>query len=447
MILTQKRPTKQIDDFNKRFNHQPAFLQAITEVWEDVHPFIEAHPKYQDIPVFERLIRPDQVLTFTVPWVDDDGSYQLNTGFRVQMSSALGPYKGGLRFAPGLNEGVLKFLAFEQSFKNALTGLPLGSGKGGADFNPKGKSDQEIMRFCQAFITQLYHHIGGNWDVPAGDMGVGSQELGYLYGHYKRLTHRHEGVITGKPLAVGGIQFREEATGYGSVLFARHMLQSTDEDLEGKTAVVSGAGNVAIYTVEKLIACGATVLAMSDSGGSLSVPAGINAEKLEVIKQIKLERNGSLKDFPAEFEATFYEEESPWGIKADCAFPSATQNELGESEANLLVENEYQLVCEGANMPLTSRAQQIIREAGLLYGPGKAANAGGVAMSGMEMAQHRRIIPFTREEASQELEKLIQHIFESCVEYGKSDGMLDLKKGANVAGFVRLADAIIHQGW
>jgi len=423
------------------------FHQAVQEVVASVMPVVESNPVYREAKILERLVEPERVIMFRVPWVDDHGEVRINRGFRVEMNSAIGPYKGGLRFHPTVNLGVLKFLAFEQVFKNSLTTLYMGGGKGGSDFDPKGKSDNEVMRFCQAFMSELYRHIGPDTDVPAGDIGVGGREIGYLFGQYKRLSNRFCGVLTGKGLNFGGSLIRPEATGYGAVYFAEEMLATRDDRLEGKVAVVSGSGNVAQYTTEKLLQRGAKVVTMSDSGGTIVDRNGIDEEKLAWIMGLKNVRRGRIREYAEHFEgAEYYPDRDPWGVKCDLAFPSATQNEIDEDNAKTLVRNGCICVSEGANMPSTPAAVQVFVDAKVLYGPGKAANAGGVAVSGLEMAQNAGCLRRSRDEVDSQLRSIMRSIHQSCVRYGKNGDATDYVQGANVAGFVKVADAMLQQG-
>lgn len=428
--------------------HEKEFLQAVEEVAETVIPFIEQHPKYKDHKILERIVEPERILIFRVPWVDDQGKTQINRGYRVEFNSAIGPYKGGLRFHPTVNLGVLKFLGFEQIFKNALTTLPMGGGKGGADFDPKGKSDNEVMHFCQSFMTELARHIGPNTDVPAGDIGVGGREIGYMFGQYKRLRNEFTGVLTGKGLNWGGSLIRPEATGYGTVYFAREMMATQKQIIDGKTVVISGSGNVAQFAAEKCIQLGGHVVTMSDSKGFIHDPAGITAEKLAWIKECKNVRRARIHEYADAFPgATFHPGQRPWGVACDVAFPCATQNELNEEEANVLVQNGVIAVAEGANMPCTPEAVATFQSGGVLFAPGKASNAGGVATSGLEMSQNSLRMNWSREEVDERLRNIMTSIHEQCVEYGKqSDGSVDYVQGANIAGFVKVADAMIDQG-
>ena len=426
---------------------QLEFHQAAWEVVESVMPVVQATPAYRKAKILERLVEPERVLMFRVPWVDDQGELQVNRGFRVEMNSAIGPYKGGLRFHPTVNLGVLKFLAFEQVFKNSLTTLSMGGGKGGSDFDPKGKSDAEVMRFCQAFMSELFRHIGPDTDVPAGDIGVGGREIGYLFGQYKKLANRFSGVLTGKGMAYGGSLIRPEATGYGAVYFAREMLATRDESIEGKVAAVSGSGNVAQYTTEKLLELGAKVVTLSDSGGTIVDPGGIDEEKLAWVMELKNVRRGRISEYAEKFKgAEFLAGERPWSVKCDLAFPSATQNEIDARDAKALLENGCFCVSEGANMPTVPDGVDLFLGAKILYGPGKAANAGGVAVSGLEMAQNRGFLHWPRDEVDERLRQIMRAIHENCVKYGRDGSFVNYVQGANVAGFVKVADAMLAQG-
>lgn len=433
----------------KRNKGEKEFIQAIQEVAEVIVPYLDEHPKYKNARIFERMCEPERVFIFRVPWVDDKGEFQINRGFRIQMNSAIGPYKGGLRLHPSVNLSILKFLAFEQVFKNSLTTLPMGAGKGGADFDPKGKSDNEVMRFCQSFMTELAKYIGPNVDVPAGDIGTGAREIGYLFGQYKRIKGEFEGVLTGKGLSYGGSLIRTEATGYGSVYFAREMLKTRNKSFRGKKCVISGSGNVAQYSAEKLLELGAKVIAMSDSGGTIYDKSGINKDKLEWLKDLKNNRRGRISEYTKEFKgSTYLEGEKPWGVPCDMAFPSATQNELGEEDARTLVKNGCFLISEGANMPCTPEAISIFQAAKILYGPGKAANAGGVAVSGLEMSQNSLRFSWTREEVDAKLHSIMVDIHSQCVQHGRKgrSKYVDYVQGANIAGFLKVADAMYAQG-
>ncbi len=423
------------------------FHQAVAEVVESLGVFIAKNPKYSQHKILERMIEPERVIMFRVPWLDDKGAIQINRGFRIQMNSAIGPYKGGLRFHPSVNLGVLKFLAFEQVFKNSLTTLPMGGGKGGSDFDPKGKSDNEVMRFCQSFVTELQRHIGADLDVPAGDIGVGGREIGYMFGQYKRIRNEFTGVYTGKGRNWGGSLIRPEATGYGAVFFAQEMLKTKGQTLAGKTVLVSGSGNVAQYTVEKVTELGGLCVTLSDSDGTIHDPEGITAEKLAYVMELKNVRRGRIEEYAQRFNCSFFPGRTPWHIKADVAFPSATQNELNETDAKALVKNGCICISEGANMPTTPEAVKVFHQAKILYGPGKAANAGGVATSGLEMSQNSLRLSWTREEVETRLHDIMVAIHEACVKYGtESDGFVNYVKGANIAGFVKVADAMIDQG-
>ena len=432
----------------KRNPNEPEFLQAVTEVLESIEPAVQRHKKYRDGKILERLVEPERLIQFRVPWVDDKRQIQVNRGFRIQMNSALGPYKGGLRFHPTVNASILKFLAFEQVFKNSLTTLPMGGGKGGADFDPKGKSDNEVMRFCQSFMTELFRHVGPHTDVPAGDIGVGRREIGYLFGQYKRLANEFTGVLTGKARIWGGSLMRPEATGYGAVYFALEMLKTRNETIEGKVCTVSGAGNAAQFTVEKLIDCGAKPITMSDSSGFIYDKNGITVEKLAWIQSVKNVRRGRIKEYVKKFKgAKYVEGQRPWNIKCDCAFPCATQNEITGEDARKLIENGCYLVSEAANMPSVPAAVDLFLENKILFGPGKAANAGGVATSGLEMSQNSMRLPWPREEVDSRLRHIMSTIFknawETATEYGHPGNLV---VGANIAGFVKVADAMLDQG-
>ncbi|MEN6406980.1 MAG: NADP-specific glutamate dehydrogenase [Thermoguttaceae bacterium] len=445
------KPSANIDDFMNRVvaqnPNQPEFHQAVREVVESVMPVVDATPAYRKAKILERLVEPERVLIFRVPWIDDHGEVQVNRGYRIEMNSAIGPYKGGLRFHPTVNLGVLKFLAFEQVFKNSLTTLSMGGGKGGSDFDPKGKSHHEVMRFCQSFMTELYRHIGPDTDVPAGDIGVGGREIGFLFGQYKRITNRFCGVLTGKGLEFGGSLIRPEATGYGAVYFAEEMLATRGECLKGKTAVVSGSGNVAQYTVEKLNHGGAKVVTLSDSGGTIVDLDGINDEKLAWVMDLKNNRRGRISEYCEQFKnAKYLPKEKPWMVKCDMAFPSATQNEISADDARMLVKNGCTCVAEGANMPTVPEGVDVFLEAKILYGPGKAANAGGVATSGLEMTQNAGVMRWPREEVDRRLREIMKSIHANCMKYGKNGPVTNYVRGANIAGFVKVADAMLAQG-
>ncbi|MCX7934297.1 MAG: NADP-specific glutamate dehydrogenase [Planctomycetota bacterium] len=426
---------------------EPEFLQAVTEVLESLEPVLARHRKYQDNRILERLVEPERVVIFRVPWQDDRGQIHVNRGFRIQFNSAIGPYKGGIRFHPTVYLGILKFLAFEQIFKNSLTTLPMGGGKGGSDFDPKGKSDNEVMRFCQSFMTELWRHIGPDTDVPAGDIGVGSREVGYMYGQYKRLANEFTGVLTGKGLKWGGSLIRPEATGYGAVYFAEEMLKTRGDSLRGKICTVSGSGNVAQYTVEKLNQLGAKAVSLSDSNGTIYDPDGISPEKLAFVMELKNVKRGRIKEYADKFKCEYREGQNPWRIKCDCAFPSATQNEISGEDAKALLANGCILVSEGANMPSTPQAVDLFLQKKILYGPGKAANAGGVATSGLEMSQNSMRLSWTREEVDARLHNIMiaihKNCYETAAEYGQPGNYV---MGANIAGFVKVADAMLEQG-
>ena len=432
----------------KRNNHEPEFLQAVQEVAETVIPYIVQHDIYHGKNILLRMVEPERLISFRVSWVDDSGEIQVNRGYRIQMNSAIGPYKGGLRFHPTVNASILKFLAFEQVFKNSLTTLPMGGGKGGSDFDPKGKSENEIMRFCHAFMGELFRHIGPNTDVPAGDIGVGGREIGFMFGMYKKLNNEFTGVLTGKGASWGGSLIRPEATGYGTVYFAQNMLQRKNDSFEGKKVVISGAGNVAQYAAEKAIELGATVLTVSDSGGYIYDSEGINTEKLKHVMYIKNEKRGRIGSYIEKYpNAKYIPGERPWSIKCDIALPCATQNELNGAEAKTLVENGCMCISEGANMPSTPEAIQEFQKGKILFAPGKASNAGGVATSGLEMSQNSLRLSWSRKEVDDKLKVIMEDIHDSCVQYGKNeDGSIDYIKGANIAGFVKVADAMLAQG-
>jgi len=424
------------------------FHQAVWEVVESVMPVVLANPAYRKARLLERMVEPERVILFRVPWVDDKGEVQVNRGFRVEMNSAIGPYKGGLRFHPSVNLGLLKFLAFEQTFKNSLTTLPMGGGKGGSDFDPKGKSDGEVMRFCQSFMSELFRHIGPDTDVPAGDIGVGGREIGFLFGTYKKLANRFCGVLTGKGLEYGGSRIRPEATGYGSVYFAQEMLATRGQEVKGKTAVVSGSGNVAQYTVQKLLQLGAKVVTLSDSNGTIVDMDGINEEKLAWVMELKEVRRGRIREYADHFKGVKYlEGKKPWDVPCQLAFPSATQNEINEDDAKTLVKNGCFCVSEGANMPTVPEGIDVFTKAKILYAPGKASNAGGVAVSGLEMCQNAGCLRRARHEVDSQLQSIMKSIHENCVQYGREgDGYINYVKGANVAGFGKVANAMLAQG-
>lgn len=426
---------------------QPEFHQAVREVVESVMPIVEATAAYRKAKILERLVEPERVILFRVVWTDDRGEVQINRGYRVQMNSAIGPYKGGLRFHPTVNLGLLKFLAFEQVFKNSLTTLNMGGAKGGSDFNPKGKSDSEVMRFCQAFMNELYRHIGPEIDVPAGDIGVGAREIGFLFGQWKKLTGRFCGVLTGKGLQYGGSLIRPEATGYGCVYFAEEMLNTRGESVRGKTAAISGSGNVAQYTAEKLLQLGAKPITLSDSNGMIVDEDGIDHEKLAWVMDLKEVRRGRIAQYAEKFKkARYYPDQRPWAVPCQLAFPSATQNEIDRQDAETLVKNGCLCVCEGANMPTTYEGIEVFRAAKILYGPAKAANAGGVAVSGLEMSQNAGCLRRSQQEVDNQLRTIMKSIHANCVRYGKDGSYVDYVKGANIAGFIKVADAMLAQG-
>ena len=436
-----------LDLVQRRNAGEPEFLQAVREVLESLDPVIARHKKYQDASILERIVEPERQLVFRVPWQDDKGNVHVNRGFRIEFNSAIGPYKGGLRFHPTVNISILKFLGFEQVFKNSLTTLPMGGGKGGSDFDPKGKSDNEVMRFCQSFMTELQRHIGPDTDVPAGDIGVGGREIGFMFGQYKRIRNEFTGVLTGKALNWGGSLIRPEATGYGAVYFAQEMLKTRGESFEGKTCTVSGSGNVAQYTIEKLNQLGAKVVSVSDSNGTIYDRNGINDEKLAFVMELKNIKRGRIKEYADKFVCEYHEGWTPWLLPCDCAFPSATQNEITGEDAKTLLKNKCYVISEGANMPSTPEAADQFVAAKILYGPGKAANAGGVATSGLEMCQNSMRLKWTREEVDAKLQRIMTDIHDACSsaaeEYGQPGNYV---MGANIAGFVKVADAMLDQG-
>ena len=440
---------QKIHDFIKEVAAKNAgeveFLQAVEEVAEVIIPFIEANPKYNNKMLLERMVEPERVIVFRVPWTDDNGNTQVNRGYRIEFNSAIGPYKGGLRFHPSVNLSILKFLGFEQVFKNSLTTLPMGGGKGGSDFNPKGKSDNEVMQFCQSFMTELCRHIGPDTDVPAGDIGVGGREIGYMFGQYKRIRNEFTGVLTGKGMTWGGSLIRPEATGYGNVYFAQNMLEVKGDSFKGKTVAISGAGNVAQYACEKATELGGKVVTLSDSSGYIYDADGIDADKLAFVMELKNVKRGRIKEYADKYGCEFHEGR-PWGVNCDIALPCATQNELNEEEAKTLVSNGCMCVSEGANMPSTPEAIAVFQEAKILFAPGKASNAGGVATSGLEMSQNSLRMNWTREEVDSKLKQIMKRIHISCVEYGTEGNHVDYVKGANIAGFVKVADAMLDQG-
>lgn len=438
--------TEFLSYIEQRDPNQPEFIQAVNEVLTSLWPFIAQHPKYADMGLLKRIVEPERVIQFRVSWVDDQGQVQVNRAFRVQHNSAIGPYKGGMRFHPSVNLSILKFLAFEQTFKNSLTTLPLGAGKGGSDFDPKGKSNNEIMRFCQALMSELYRHLGADTDIPAGDIGVGAREIGFLNGMYKKLSNNNAAVLTGKGLTYGGSLVRPEATGYGLVYFTHAILEHHNDTFVGKKVVVSGAGNVAQYAIEKAIQLGATVVTASDSKGTVYDPDGFTAEKLAQLQKIKNEDQGTVADYAKQTGLTYLEGQKPWGIKADIALPCATQNEIDHLDATSLINNGIQIVAEGANMPSTEQAIHAFSECGVIFAPGKAANAGGVATSGLEMTQNAMRLNWTRHDVDLRLQEIMLDIHAACIKYGKGSGQIDYVRGANIAGFVKVADAMLAQG-
>ena len=440
-----KRVWEQVQAKN---GHESEYLQAVQEVLESLEPVVEKMPELEANSILERIVEPERVIMFRVPWMDDSGKVQVNRGFRVQYNSAIGPYKGGIRFHPSVNLSILKFLGFEQVFKNSLTTLPMGGGKGGADFDPRGKSDAEVMRFCQSFMTELYRHIGADTDVPAGDIGVGAREVGYMFGQYKRICNEFTGVFTGKGLQFGGSLIRPEATGYGCVYFAQNMLAVKGEDFKGKVCTVSGSGNVAQFCVEKLIQLGAKPVTLSDSSGFIYDPDGIDAEKLAFVKELKNVKRGRIKEYADKYpSATYTEGQRPWSVKCDCAFPCATQNELNGDEAKALIANGVKLVAEGANMPSTPDAVTAFQGAGVMFAPGKASNAGGVATSGLEMSQNSIRMSWSREEVDEKLKGIMKNIHDNAYAAAKQFGMEgNYVAGANIAGFLKVAQAMIAQG-
>ena len=435
-----------MDIVTKKNAGEVEFHQAVLEVVESLWDYLQENPHYLQAKILDRIVEPERVLMFRVPWRDDRGEIQVNRGFRVEFNSAIGPYKGGLRFHPSVNLGILKFLGFEQVFKNSLTTLPMGGGKGGSDFDPKGKSDNEVMSFCQSFMTELQRHIGPNTDVPAGDIGVGGREIGFMFGQYKRLRNEFTGVLTGKALNWGGSLIRQEATGYGTVYFAQEMLKTRGDLFEGKNVAVSGSGNVAQYATEKVNELGGKVVTLSDSGGSIYDPEGVDDDKLKWVMELKEVRRGRIKEYADEFGCEYWEGERPWKAKVDVALPSATQNEVNTDEAKMLVDNGCICVAEGANMPSEPGAIDIYLENKILYGPGKAANAGGVAVSGLEMSQNSMRLSWTREEVDQKLHGIMKAIHEQCVTYGTDGDFINYVKGANVGGFIKIADSMLDQG-
>ncbi len=426
--------------------NEPEFIQSVQEVVESIWPIYESNPQFMQGKIMDRIVEPERILIFRVPWVADNGDIEVNIGYRVEFNSAIGPYKGGLRFHPSVNLSILKFLGFEQIFKNSLTTLPIGGGKGGSDFNPRGKSDGEVMRFCQSFMMELFRHIGPDTDVPAGDIGVGKREIGYLFGMYKKLTNEFTGVLTGKALSWGGSLIRPEATGYGAVYFAEEMLKTRKMDIEGKTVVVSGSGNVSQYAIEKVNMLGGKVVTISDSDGFIYDPNGIKGEKWEYLMELKNVRRGRVKEYADEFGVEFHQGKRPWGVKCDIALPCATQNEINEDEAKELVKNGCFCVSEGANMPTVPEGVKVFIDNKILYGPGKAANAGGVATSALEMTQNSMRLSWSREEVDAKLNDIMKSIHNQCVQYGSENGAINYVKGANIAGFMKVANAMLDHG-
>jgi len=445
-----KKKKLDLESFMEEVRHrnpgEVEFHQAVQEVAEDIIPFVNEHPNYNQAAILERMIEPDRIVSFRVSWEDDEGHIQVNRGYRVQYNSAIGPYKGGLRFHPSVNQSILKFLGFEQVFKNSLTTLPMGGGKGGSDFDPKGKSDREVMRFCQSFMTELHKHIGPNRDVPAGDIGVGAREIGYLFGQYKRLENEFTGTLTGKSLEFGGSLIRTEATGYGCVYFMDLMLQHRGDSVKDKTVVISGSGNVAQYAAEKVIQLGGRVVTMSDSGGFIHDPDGIDEEKLAYLIELKTVKRGRIKEYAEKYGVEYFEGQKPWGIPCDIALPCATQNEIGVDDAKKLVENGVIAIAEGANMPTYIDAIHVFHNNKILYAPGKASNAGGVAVSGLEMSQNSQRLAWTRRELDVKLQGIMAEIHDQCLKYGENGEYVDYVKGANLAGFVKVANAMLAYG-
>ena len=435
-----------MDGLIKRTPGEEEFHQAVHEVAESVIPYILKNPKYQQAGILQRMTEPDRTIIFRVVWEDDEGHIRVNRGYRVQFNNAIGPYKGGLRFDPSVNLSILKFLGFEQTFKNSLTTLPMGAGKGGADFNPKGKSDREVMRFCQAFMTELSHHIGPNKDVPAGDIGVGAREISYMFGQYKRLQHEFTGVLTGKALEFGGSLIRTEATGYGNAYFMEEMLNHHSDSIRGKTCLVSGSGNVALYCTQKITQLGGKVITLSDSSGFIHDPDGIDEEKLAFLIELKIRRRGRIKAYADKYGCEFYADARPWSIPCDLAFPCATQNEIEKSHAQALVANGCIAISEGANMPTTSEGVKVFQQAKILYGPGKAANAGGVAVSGLEMTQNSIRLSWSAAELEEKLRNIMKSIHQQCVKFSDDEDYINYVKGANIAGFTKVADAMLAYG-
>jgi len=443
---TQEYLHRYMEGTQKRNPGQPEFCQAVYEVASSIFPYIADKPIYHENQILERMVEPERVLSFRVPWTDDDGRIRTNRGWRVQFNSAIGPYKGGIRFHPSVNESILKFLGFEQTFKNSLTGLPMGGGKGGANFNPKGKSDDEVMRFCQSFMTELFRHIGEDTDVPAGDIGVGAREIGFMFGQYKRITNRFVGVLTGKGMEFGGSKMRTEATGYGAIFFLRNMLAQHKGNIEGKKVLISGAGNVATHAAEKCLQLGAIPVTMSDSGGFINCPDGFTQEQIDWIKVLKGDRRGRISEVADEFNNITFHEGRPWDVDGDCAVPSATQNEINAKEAATLIKNGVMSVAEAANMPCEQGAVDAFIEAGVLFGPAKAVNAGGVGVSGLEMSQNSARIAWGEDQLRKLLEDMMRDIHDSCVQYGGDGKQVNYLQGSNIAGFVKVADAMLSYG-
>jgi len=437
---------KFVENLKKKNNNESEFIQAVEEIVFSLEDFLNQNPVYVENKILERLVEPERTIIFRVPWVDDKGEIQINRGFRVQFNSAIGPYKGGLRFHPTVNLSILKFLGFEQIFKNSLTGLPLGGGKGGSDFDPHNKSNGEVMRFVQSFMSELYRHIGPDIDVPAGDIGVGAREIGYLFGQYKKLTKDFSGVLTGKGLDWGGSNIRTEATGYGLVYFVEEMLKLQKDKIEGKTILISGSGNVAQYAAEKSVQLGGRVITMSDSSGAIYDKDGLTQEKIDYIKEIKNVERGRIKDYLNKYEAEYLESQNPWSIKADIVLPCATQNEISGEDAKILVDNKIKLIVEGSNMSSTPEAVKIFKENNVLFSPGKASNAGGVAVSGLEMSQNSIRTQWSKEQIDADLKKIMQHIHSTIIKYGEQNGKINYVDGANIAGFKRVADSMMAQG-
>ncbi len=435
-----------LESVRKRNANEPEFLQAVQEVLESLEPVVKARPVLEKERILDRVVEPERMIVFRVPWEDDKGVFRVNRGFRIEFNSAIGPYKGGLRFHPSVNQSILKFLGFEQVFKNALTTLPMGGGKGGSDFDPKGKSDNEVMRFCQAFMSELYRHIGADLDVPAGDIGVGGREIGYLFGQYKRLSNEFTSVLTGKGITYGGSLIRPEATGYGCVYFAQEMLKRIHRGFEGRRVAISGSGNVAQYAAQKVMELGGLVVSLSDSEGNLHTPDGLSAEQWQYLMELKNVRRGRLSEMAAQFRLNFRPGQRPWHLPCDIALPCATQNELDAEDARSLLKNGCFCVAEGANMPSTLEAVDLFIEAGICFAPGKASNAGGVATSGLEMSQNAMRLNWTAGEVDQRLHSIMQSIHNACVHYGEENGRINYVKGANIAGFVKVADAMLAQG-